>query len=196
MTDLVDAYQRDDIHAYEKILQSNKDLLADPFIAENIDEVTRNMRTKAVLRLVAPYTRFTLLFISKQLKISLAEVQDIVSFLIVDRKLAGKINQHDGTVEITQTTDADRIAALQEWTSAVGALAKTVLFEGDGFRLDSESQYVGVPAGDAMVGVGAGSTRGLTDVLSSFTSGKGRGGKGSGFAAGKGGSSKHGGRLK
>ena len=60
MTDLVNAYQREDIHEYEKILQNNRDLLQDPFIAENIDEVTRNVRTKAVVKLVAPYTRFTL----------------------------------------------------------------------------------------------------------------------------------------
>ena len=40
MTDLVDAFQRDDIHGYETILQKNKDLLEDPFIAENIDEVS------------------------------------------------------------------------------------------------------------------------------------------------------------
>src|SRR5205085_1725826 len=81
MTDLVDAYQRDDIHRYEFVLQNNKDLLSDPFIAENIDEVTRNMRTKAVLKLIAPYTRFTLAFIARQLKITVAEVQDILSFL-------------------------------------------------------------------------------------------------------------------
>merc|ERR1711981_191918 len=96
----VDAYQRDDIHGYEKILQSNTDLLSDPFIAENIDEVTRNMRTKAVLKLVAPYTRFTLEFVSKQLKISLTEAQDILGFLIVDKKLHGKMDQQAGTVEV------------------------------------------------------------------------------------------------
>jgi COP9 signalosome complex subunit 2 len=80
MTDLVDAYQRDDIHRYQAILQSNKDLLEDPFISENIDEVTRNMRTKAVQKLIKPYTRFTLAFVAKQLQISVAEVQDIIGF--------------------------------------------------------------------------------------------------------------------
>lgn len=136
MTDLVDAYQRDDIHNYEKILQNNKDLLADPFIAENIDEVTRNMRTKAVLKLVAPYTRFTLAFISKQLKISLSEVQDIVGFLIVDKRLRGKINQHNGTVEIESNTDIDRVHALRDWSAAIGSLWASVLNDGEGFRSD------------------------------------------------------------
>lgn len=109
MTDLVNAYQLEDIHGYEKILQNNQDLLQDPFIAENIDEVTRNVRTKAVVKLVAPYTRFTLAFISKQLKISLSEVQEIVGFLIVDKRLRGKINQQNGTVEIESSTDMDRV---------------------------------------------------------------------------------------
>lgn len=123
MTDLVDAYQRDDIHRYESILQTNKDLLEDRFIAENIDEVTRNMRTKAVLKLVAPYTRFTLAFVAKQLKISVTEVQDIVGFLIVDRKLRGRINEKDGTVEIESDADMDRTQALKDWTSAIGKQA-------------------------------------------------------------------------
>lgn len=147
MTDLVNAYQREDIHEYERILQNNPDLLKDPFIAENIDEVTRNVRTKAVVKLVAPYTRFTLAFISKQLKISLPEVQEIVGFLIVDRQLRGKINQESGTVEIESSTDMDRVLALREWSAAIGSLWATVLNEGEGFRSDeSGSQYA--PGGE------------------------------------------------
>lgn len=134
MTDLVDAYQRDDIHGYERILQSNRDLLADPFIAENIDEVTRNMRTKAVVKLVAPYTRFTLAFISQRLRISLPEVQDIVSFLIVDGRLRARIDQQRGTVEVESTPDLARVQAVRAWTAAVSSLWATVLNEGDGFK--------------------------------------------------------------
>jgi COP9 signalosome complex subunit 2 len=148
MTNLVNAYQREDIHEYEKILQDNKDLLQDPFIAENIDEVTRNVRTKAVVKLVAPYTRFTLAFISKQLKISLPEVQEIVGFLIVDKRLRGKINQQHGTVEIESSTDMDRVQAMQEWSAAIGSLWKSVLNDGDGFKSDeSGSQFTPGGAG-------------------------------------------------
>ena len=136
MTDLVDAYQRDDIHRYESILQHNQDVLADPFIAENIDEVTRNMRTKAVMKLVAPYTRFALEFIAKQLSISVAEVEDIVGFLIVDGKIHGKINQEKGLVEIKAVDDVGRTQAMRQWTSAIGSLSKTILNEGDGFKSD------------------------------------------------------------
>jgi COP9 signalosome complex subunit 2 len=134
MTNLVDAYQRDDIHQYESVLDKNRDLLSDPFIAENIDEVTRNMRTKAVLKLIAPYTRFNLAFIGKALKIPVSEVQDILGFLIVDKKVKGKINQQDGTVEIEDNSDADRLRAMQEWTSAIESLYQTVFADGEGFK--------------------------------------------------------------
>jgi COP9 signalosome complex subunit 2 len=153
MTNLVNAYQREDIHEYEKILQDNKDLLQDPFIAENIDEVTRNVRTKAVVKLVAPYTRFTLAFISKQLKISLPEVQEIVGFLIVDKRLRGKIDQQNGTVEIEGSTDMDRVQAMKEWSTAIGSLWQTVLNDGDGFKSDeSGSQFT--PGGAGGHGMG------------------------------------------
>ena len=136
MTDLVDAYQRDDIHQYESILKDNQDLLADPFIAENIDEVSRNMRTKAVLKLIAPYSRFTLAFIAKHIRISISEVQDILGVLIVDKKLNAKINQESGTVVVESTSDMEHLRKLRDWTSAMDALWTAVLNEGEGFRVE------------------------------------------------------------
>ncbi|KIW52247.1 COP9 signalosome complex subunit 2 [Exophiala xenobiotica] len=143
MTDLVDAYQRDDIHHYESILKDNQDLLADPFIAENIDEVSRNMRTKAVLKLIAPYTRFTLQFISKHIKIPVSEVQDILGVLIVDKKLQAKMNQENGIVHVeTGAEDTEHLTKLRDWTSAADNLWSSVLHEGEGFKAD-EAQGAG-----------------------------------------------------
>lgn len=160
MTELVDAYQRDDIHQYGDILQRNGDLLGDPFIAENIDEVTRNMRTKAVVKLVAPYTRFRLGFIADRLHISIPEVQDIVGFLIMDGRLRGKINQDAGTVEIEGRADADRMHAVEGWTAAIHSLASLVLNEGDGFKSDDAGPGVhGLPGLPAAPDVMLSSTR-------------------------------------
>lgn len=133
MTDLVDAYQRDDIHTYEAVLSKNPDVLADPFIAENIDEVSRNMRTKAVLKLIAPYTRFSLQFISKHIKIAVPEVLDILSFLILDKQLDALIDQEHGTVQINKSKDVERLLALQEWNSSLRNLW-TATLKGEGFR--------------------------------------------------------------
>jgi len=183
MTDLVDAYQRDDIHQYESVLNNNKDLLSDPFIAENIDEVTRNMRTKAVLKLIAPYTRFNLNFVGKALKINPSEVQDILGFLIVDKKVNGKINQQDGTVEIEDDTDKDRVRALQEWTDSIANLSRTLFADGDGFKMPEISQIgsdvsemfnMGNPSnnmrGGGIGGKGKGGGRGKRGGLNMMTS--------------------------
>ncbi|RFU76030.1 cop9 signalosome complex subunit 2 [Trichoderma arundinaceum] len=134
MTELVDAYQRDDVHAYEKALRNNQDILADPFIAENIDEVTRNMRTKGVLKLIAPYTRMKLSWIAKQLRISEPEVQDILSFLIIDGKIKGSVNQQAGILEIVSDADISRIQALDSLTSSIHELFGAVFKEGEGYR--------------------------------------------------------------
>ncbi|KAJ5918239.1 PCI-domain-containing protein [Penicillium verhagenii] len=135
MTDLVDAYQRDDIHVYEAVLSKNPDVLADPFIAENIDEVSRNMRTKAVLKLIAPYTRFSLQFISKHVRIAVPEVLDILGFLILTKQLDAKIDQSNGTVEVSSPSDVERIRALQEWSSSLRTLWQKAL-NGEGLRAD------------------------------------------------------------
>jgi COP9 signalosome complex subunit 2 len=148
MTDLVDAYQRDDIFRYEDVLQKNRDLLADPFIAENIDEVTRNMRTKALLKLIAPYTRMRIAWIAKQLRITEIEVQDILGFLIIDGEVRGKIDQHAGTVEIDETGDAGRVEAISHLAEALGGLAKAVFKEGDGFRSSGMDMMPGLSSLD------------------------------------------------
>lgn len=119
MTDLVEAYQLDDLHRYQAVLAANQDLLSDPFIAENIDEVTRTMRTKGVVKLIAPYTKVTLQWVAGKLKISEPEVEDILSFLIVDGQLNARINQPLRTLEIRSDGDVAR-------TEAFGALAASM----------------------------------------------------------------------
>lgn len=169
MTEIVDAYQRDDIHRYEGVLAANKDLLADPFIAENIDEVTRNMRTKAVLKLITPYTRMRLSWVARQLRISDAEVQDIMGFLILDGRIAGKIDQQRGVLEIDSPRDAERVAAIRELSGALGDLYKAIFKDGDGFRNTDTS-------GSAD-----------TDMSGGFFEAEGRPSRGSGRGSGGGG---------
>ncbi|KAK6353402.1 hypothetical protein TWF696_005368 [Orbilia brochopaga] len=127
MTDLVDAYQRQDIKSYEMILQKHKDqILDDPFIREHIDEVTRNIRTEALIKLIKPFTRFTLAFIAKELQIPVDEAKEILGFLILDKKVHGKINANEGTVEISSRFDVERMEAMQDWSASLNSLWLTV----------------------------------------------------------------------
>ncbi|KAI1123689.1 putative COP9 signalosome subunit 2 [Nemania abortiva] len=139
MTELVDAYQRDDMHRYVNVLRKNQDILADPFIAENIDEVTRNMRTKALVKLIAPYTRMKLGWIARQLKISEAEVQDILGYLIIDGKIRGKLDQQSGVLEIESGGDTERVKALHAWSDALSGLYTAMFKDSEGFRVTDSS---------------------------------------------------------
>ncbi|KAK4227499.1 putative COP9 signalosome complex subunit 2 [Podospora fimiseda] len=159
MTDLVDAYQRDDMYKYADVLDRNRDLNDDPFIAENMDEVTRNMRTKGVMKLIAPYTRMNLDWVAKQLRMTVPEVQDVISFLIVDGRIRGHIDASSGTFEIHSLADEDRLRSIQTLSSAVGELYTAIFKDGDGFRKPAGNDYdeycmrngVVIPSGDSRI---------------------------------------------
>lgn len=144
MTEMVDAYQRNDIDKYESILQKNPDVIKDHFIAQNIEEVTRSIRTNAVLKIVAPYSRFSFDFIARKLRISRPEVQDIVGFLILDGRLNARIDQPTGIVEIKRGADADRLQAVSQWSAALESLWTTVARGVEVNRSDDSGQYQGL----------------------------------------------------
>ncbi|KAI5287008.1 hypothetical protein KEM54_006311 [Ascosphaera aggregata] len=134
MTNLVDAYMREDVDGYEKCLAENQELLKDPFIAENIDEVSRDLRTKAVLKLVAPYSRFKLDFVARKAKIPVSEVQDILMQCILDGRLSGaRIDQSTGIVEASRLADKDKTDAIRQLSDSLKGFWKTVMANGEGF---------------------------------------------------------------
>lgn len=165
MTELVDAYQRDDIYRYEDVLQKNTDLLADPFIAENIDEVTRNMRTKGVVKLIAPYTRMRIGWLAERLRITEPEVMDILSFLIVDGRVKGRIDEHKGVLELESREDADHVQAITVLSEAVGNLFNAVFKSTDGFQ-SGQGEFLNSMA-DQIADIGS-----LDDTMRSMGSGK------------------------
>ncbi|PKS09605.1 hypothetical protein jhhlp_004223 [Lomentospora prolificans] len=126
MTKLVEAYQQDDIHRYQAVLGENQDLLSDPFIAENIDEVTRNMRTKGLMNIITPFDQVTLQWLAERLKISEEDVEDVLGFLIADGKLDARIDQQQRTVRFLSRPDSSRLKSLQEMANAVAQLTNAV----------------------------------------------------------------------
>lgn len=149
MTDMVDAYQRNDIDKYESILQKNPDVIKDHFIAQNIEEVTRSIRTNAVLKIVAPYSRFSFDFIAKKLRINRPEVQDIIGFLILDGRLNSRIDQTTGIVDIKRGGDIERLQAVDQWSSAIESLWETVIRNSETSRTDDPSQFPGMTGLDS-----------------------------------------------
>lgn len=105
MTNLVNAYQTNDINEFESILKQNRqNIMDDPFIREHIEgetyfqvscfsislfvfslDLLRNIRTQVLIKLIKPYTRINIPFISRELNIDVSEVENLLVSCILDR---------------------------------------------------------------------------------------------------------------
>lgn len=105
MTNLVNAYQNNDINEFEKILRENRrTIMDDPFIKEHIEglfisskianfaktifsfaDLLSNIRTQVLIKLIKPYTRIQIPFISKELNIDVSDVESLLVSCILDK---------------------------------------------------------------------------------------------------------------
>ncbi|KAF0485588.1 PCI-domain-containing protein [Gigaspora margarita] len=129
MTNLVSAYQRKEIREFEKILKDNRaTIMDDPFIRTYIDDVLKNIRTQVLLRLIKPYTRIEIPFVSKQLNIPAQDVEDLLVGLVLDQKIKGCIDQVNQRLELyRQSSDTERYNSIDKWSTNVSTLYKTCI---------------------------------------------------------------------
>jgi len=130
MTNLVGAYERHDIAAFEKILKDNrKTIMDDPFIRMYIEDLLRNIRTQVLLKLLQPYTRIRLPFISKELNIPLSDVEALLVSLILDNKIRGAIDQVNQQLELDPhlTSSYHKYRAIDKWSKQLNSLQATVI---------------------------------------------------------------------
>lgn len=135
MTDLVDAYQRRDVHAAEKILRENRTtIMDDPFIRLYIGDLLRSLRTQYLIDLIKPYTRLELTFLAKQLNVDLEEVEELLIGLILEGKVEGRIDQVAMRLELDkkQALEKKRYTALEKWTDALESVHSAVINKAPG----------------------------------------------------------------
>ncbi|XP_063587014.1 COP9 signalosome complex subunit 2-like, partial [Penaeus indicus] len=119
MTNLVAAYQNDDINEFETILKQNRtNIMDDPFIREHIEDLLRNIRTQVLIKLIKPYTRIHIPFISNELNIDATDVEALLVQCILDNTIDGRIDQVNQVLELTRGAEgAARYTALDRWTN-------------------------------------------------------------------------------
>uniref|UniRef100_A0A8B9R3T1 COP9 signalosome complex subunit 2 n=1 Tax=Anas platyrhynchos TaxID=8839 RepID=A0A8B9R3T1_ANAPL len=129
MTNLVSAYQNNDIAEFEKILKTNhSNIMDDPFIREHIEELLRNIRTQVLIKLIKPYTRIHIPFISKELNIDVADVESLLVQCILDNTIHGRIDQVNQLLELDhQKRGGARYTALDKWTNQLNSLNQAVV---------------------------------------------------------------------
>ncbi|XP_064394676.1 COP9 signalosome complex subunit 2-like [Halichondria panicea] len=129
MTNLVQAYQNDDITEFEKLLRTNRrTIMEDPFIREHIEDLLRNIRTQVLVKLIRPYTRVRIAFIAQELNIDGDEVESLLVSCILDNSVNGRIDQVKQILELDQEAQGSaRYTALDKWAVQLQALHSSVL---------------------------------------------------------------------
>jgi len=128
MTNLVNAYMRNEIREFEKILKSNsRTIMGDAFIKMYIDDLLKNIRTQVLLKVITPYTRIRIPFIATELNIPASEVETLLVSLILDGQIDGHIDQLGQLLLLTEKAgDAKKYAAVDKWSAQLATLQQTV----------------------------------------------------------------------
>ncbi|GAA97468.1 uncharacterized protein L969DRAFT_604511 [Mixia osmundae IAM 14324] len=125
MTNLVRAYQENNVHEAEKVLRENrKNIMDDPFIASHLADVLRSLRTQWIVDVIRSYSAITIPSFAKQLGIADVDMESILTTLIMDGKINGKIDQVTQrlTLDKRAAVDARRYGALHSWSSELDSL--------------------------------------------------------------------------
>lgn len=124
MVSLVDAYQRGAIRDFERILAGQRGaIMGDPFISQYMHDLLANIRTQVVLRAIQPYTRVRIPFIAHQLNVPAAEVEALLISLILDGRVAGRIDQVNQLLELDVPGEqAPKYGALDKWAHQLHSL--------------------------------------------------------------------------
>lgn len=136
MTEMVAAYQENNITQFERILEQNREsIMNDPFIREHIEELLTNIRTQVLLRLIKPYTRVRMDYIARKLRVNLDEVKRLLVDTILDEGVYAKIDEPSGVVYVSpsptddisdETDECVSFPALQNWAQQLGNLHNSI----------------------------------------------------------------------
>ncbi|EJD03731.1 PCI-domain-containing protein [Fomitiporia mediterranea MF3/22] len=147
MTDLVDAYQRREVHTAERILKENQaTIMGDPFIQSYIGDLLRSLRTSYLIDLIKPYMRLELSFLARQLNVETDEVEEMLMDLILEGKVQGRIDQVGMRLELDrqQKLEKRRYTALEKWTEAIEGVHAAITQKAG--NRNGESSLMGAPS--------------------------------------------------
>lgn len=128
ITSLVAAYQRNSISDFEALLKAHHDqIMEDTFIRDYIEDLLKNIRTQVLVKLIKPYTRIRIPFISKALNVPEPDVEALLVSLILDSRIHAHIDQVSQVVELRRgggsTEDIDSgNYHVERWAAQIHAL--------------------------------------------------------------------------
>jgi len=121
MANLRTAFEQNDIGTVDKLTtNASYKILSDPFIRTYLQDLLRNIRLQVLQNTIRPYRCVSLQFLATELNVESEEVISLLVQLILDEKIAAKI---DGTagflhVDASSKEEAMRFASLKKWVDS------------------------------------------------------------------------------
>ena len=125
ITSLVAAYQRNSIVEFESLLKAHHaHISGDPFLRDYVDDLLKNIRTQVLMKLIMPFTRVCVPFISVKLNIPEDEVNALLVSLILDSRIGAQVDQVGKVVELNTgfiQKNATHSHGLERWARCTKA---------------------------------------------------------------------------
>merc|ERR1712084_139727 len=121
MASLRTAYEQNDIQTIDKLLTNpSYRILSDTFIKTYLQDLLRNIRLQVLQNIIKPYRCVSLQFLAKEINVQGDEVVSLLVQLILDEKIAAKIDGTQGFVHVSagSTEEDKKFANIQKWVDA------------------------------------------------------------------------------
>lgn len=120
MTELINAGERKDIKAFERVLKDKKNsriIMEDTFLYSYLEPLVRKIRCQVVGVMVKPYKTIRIDYIAAKLNVTPKEAESLVISMLLDRAIVGAIDQVAGVLHVHRGEEGgvDRYQLLSKW---------------------------------------------------------------------------------
>lgn len=122
------AYESSNMQEVQRIITDKTARLADdPFIHEYMDDLLRGVRLNVLCTKIKPYKSIGLKYLASELQISVKDVISLVVQLIMEDKIAAKIDEVEEYIEVEQKHDKTRYESIKKWSDSVWGINSGLL---------------------------------------------------------------------
>jgi COP9 signalosome complex subunit 2 len=128
MMGLRTAYEANNMNEVQRIITDKTIRIADdPFIREYMDDLLRGVRLNVLKNKIKPYRNVAVKYLASELLVSELEVISLVVQLIMEDKIAAKIDQVEGLIEVERKDDKTKSESLKKWVESLHGVNSSLL---------------------------------------------------------------------
>jgi len=128
VVNLMNAYRNDRVIDFQNVLRSNRtSALSDPFVSNQVKALLLKLRSKYLIKLIVPYKRVQMKWLSRELDATEEETENIVHNLILDGSISGKLDQVENILDLSPNVEDPYAKALGKWLDGLKRVRKVLV---------------------------------------------------------------------